>query len=371
MKSNTFRIGAAAALTMFSGAAAAQSSVTLYGTLDAFVYSRQLAGEGRVSRVDNGGLTTSNIGFRGTEDLGSGLFAAFDISSFLSLDNGLLARARADSAGVFARNAWVGLGSKDLGSVRLGRNVTPTFVNVLRFDPFSSSNFGAVLHTFVPSGGQPMLTVNGSVGVNASGAYAGADSAWSNSVAYVSPNVGGFVANVLVARDEGAAAPAAGDGTSASLVYSNGGLLLGASADRIKSSSSTLVRTKTDPAGAPYTVSGLRIHQFGAAYDFGPVKLQGQLIRANLQIAGGINDIRLNTTQLGATVPAGSGRVLVSWLQTAREQVGQNKQKRTTVSLGYDYDLSKRTDLYTVLMRDRATGLSGGTGFAFGIRHRF
>lgn len=46
-------------------------------------------------------------------------------------------------------------------------------------------------------------------------------------------------------------------------------------------------------------------------------------------------------------------------------------QRRTTITVGYDHDLSTRTDLYAVALEDRVTGLSRGIGWGAGIRNRF
>lgn len=75
---------------------------------------------------------------------------------------------------------------------------------------------------------------------------------------------------------------------------------------------------------------------------------------------------------LGATVPAGAGKFQASWAQTKRTgmAIGAD-QKRNTTAVGYDYDMSKRTDLYAVYMNDRITAQNSGNSFGVGIRHRF
>ncbi|MES2944405.1 MAG: porin [Pseudomonadota bacterium] len=362
---------AALALAATAGGAAAQSSVSIYGTIDAFAYTKELAGETKNQQVATGGMSTSNLSFRGSEDLGGGLSAAFDMSAYFQTDTGGAQRAAADTAGFWGKYAWVGLSSKDYGSIRMGRQTTPTFLNMLRFDPFGgSANFGILLHLYQPSGGQPLLTPNGTVGSNASGTYAGGDSAWNNTVAYLSPSAGGFSGMAMISAREGAAAPSAGGRKSVALFYSGGAFAAGLSADRIDNASGVLVRTKTDPTGAPYTVTGVRTVLGGMSYDLRVVKFFAQLNKSTMTVAA-VPEIGLTTTQLGAQVPFGSGRLLASWMHTKREQSGVAGKKRETLSVGYDYDLSKRSDLYVVLLNDKATGLSSGTGLAMGIRHRF
>ena len=68
----------------------------------------------------------------------------------------------------------------------------------------------------------------------------------------------------------------------------------------------------------------------------------------------------------------GAGKIMASWAETKRSgaAVGAD-QKRDTVAVGYDHDLSKRTDLYAVYMNDKITNQSSGNSFGVGIRHRF
>lgn len=65
-------------------------------------------------------------------------------------------------------------------------------------------------------------------------------------------------------------------------------------------------------------------------------------------------------------VPFGSGKFLAAWANTKMT----GGAKRDTVSLGYDYAFSKRSDLYAVVMHDKITSFSSGTSYAVGLRHR-
>ena len=67
----------------------------------------------------------------------------------------------------------------------------------------------------------------------------------------------------------------------------------------------------------------------------------------------------------------GAGRVMLTYVQTTKSETTLADVKRRTVGLGYDHTLSKRTDLYTVLLSDRLTGVSTGTTLVAGVRHRF
>lgn len=105
----------AAAASCLSAGAFAQSSVTIYGSLDAGVaYINNLNG-GSVSRLDQGTMQPDRIGFRGTEDLGGNLKAIFQLEAGFYTDSG----ATPNSSKLFNRYSTIGL-SGDFGAVTLG-----------------------------------------------------------------------------------------------------------------------------------------------------------------------------------------------------------------------------------------------------------
>lgn len=111
MKKTVLALAAIAA----SSAAFAQSSVTLYGVVDASFES--IKGDKSYTRVSSDNLNTTRLGFKGTEDLGGGLKANFNLESGVKTDTG----AFGDSARAFNRAAWVGVSSVDAGELRIGR----------------------------------------------------------------------------------------------------------------------------------------------------------------------------------------------------------------------------------------------------------
>jgi predicted porin len=342
--------------------ASASSSVSLYGVIDLAAYAKQLSGDLRLKTLQSGGMTTSRLGLAGTEDLGGGLRALFDISGFIRVDTGDSGRNATDP--FWARGAFVGLSSADLGMLRLGRIPTATFASELSFGAFlDSTNLNPyILHTFQPSGTQPMLTGNGTL-----------DSAWSNSVAYTLPALSGLPglsASVQVAAGEGATAGRRfggglsyrGDPFGASFTFDNvkrGTLNVGAP-----------TAAAATPARPLYTANEVQTFQGGAYYDFKLVKLMAQRSQTTFKNATPI-EIKLKTTALSATVPIGSGNFLVEYAQTDNSRTGAASLKRETLGIGYDHNLSKRTDLYAVALHDKVTRLATGTGLALGARHRF
>ena len=116
MKKTVLALAAIAA----SSAAFAQSSVTLYGVVDASVESVKGNAGGKsttFNRVSSDNLATSRVGFKGVEDLGGGLKAKFQLESAIKADTG----ANGNSTRFFDRAAWVGLASAEAGELRIGR----------------------------------------------------------------------------------------------------------------------------------------------------------------------------------------------------------------------------------------------------------
>jgi GBP family porin len=109
-------------LAGLSTATVAQSNVTVYGILDVNVSSSKADGAGANTAMSENSLATSRLGFRGTEDLGGGLKAEFQLESKLLPSTGVAGSGTTSSASsqLFNREAWVGLTSATLGSIRMG-----------------------------------------------------------------------------------------------------------------------------------------------------------------------------------------------------------------------------------------------------------
>lgn len=305
--------------------ASAQTSVTTYGLLDLSVGRTQAPGGAAANGVDSGKMTTSHIGFRGTEDLGGGLSAVFALEHFLRADTGAAGRFDADP--FWARNAFVGLAGS-FGSVNVGRLTTSLFVNTLLYSPFGDSfGFSPSIRHYFTSG-----TVTG-------------DSGWSDSLRYNSPRFGGASFSSHVAAGEGNG----GSNMGLSGQYARGALGLAAAWQKVEK-------------GA--TVADTTTWQLSGSYDLTLVKLFAQYGQVDNDTTG--NEFKI--TGLGATAPVGPlGRVMGQWGQIDPT----SGAKRTTVSLGYGYNLSKRTELYGVYMSDKLSGLSTGNSYGVGVRHRF
>ncbi len=336
-------LAAAIALGLgLASAAEAQSSVSLYGLMDMSAGRFQDAGTQKVWKADSGNMTTSFIGFKGTEDLGGGLKAQFQIEHFLRADVG--AAGRFDGDAFWARNAFIGLQGA-FGSTSLGRNTTPLFVSTLIFNAVGDS------FAFSPSIRQ-VLTPNTSLGMLP---FFG-DTGWSNSVAYNSPNYGGASFNLLANLGEGAAG-ATGKNLSGNMLYFGGPIAATAVWQQVKN-------------GAFGTPAGWRSQdtwQFGGSYDLQVARLFAQYTRVKTK-ASANTDTRIYG--FGATIPVGAGKVLAQY-GSARADLGATETTNKTLTVGYDYNLSKNTDVYAILMNDKVTAASTGNTIAAGIRLRY
>ena len=125
-----------AVLSAFASAASAQSSVVLYGIIDAntSAMTNQTATGAKKISMDTSGLSSGRWGFRGTEDLGNGLKANFNLESSLSVDTGV-------AGSLFDRNASVGL-SGDFGSFNAGRQTNLAYDTLTQVDPIGVAHVG-------------------------------------------------------------------------------------------------------------------------------------------------------------------------------------------------------------------------------------
>jgi len=130
-------------ISAYSVAGYAQTSVTLYGTLDEFItYQRSSSGKS-LTALGDGALYRSRFGMQGTEDLGSGYQVRFDLESGISAPTG----ASADSSRLFDRQAWVGLNTP-VGEFRFGRQNTAIFYAGPVIDYTGRATMGSIVNNF-------------------------------------------------------------------------------------------------------------------------------------------------------------------------------------------------------------------------------
>ncbi|WP_159916133.1 porin [Pantoea sp. 18069] len=382
---------ASAAALGAASSASAQSSVTVFGVVDAAVShfsntSRdprgptpadplyQNRGEIRTSTsmLRHSGTTTSRLGFRGTEDLGGGLAASFWLEAPVTNDDG-------NAAGLtFVRRSTVSL-SGPFGEIRLGRDYTPTFWNDSTFDPWAQIGAGAAL-------GLAAGNSSPGNGFAANGNYARS----SNSVGYfLPPKLGGIYGQAMYSFHESAVATSrAGRYVGGRLGYANGPLNIA-----VAYAESSL------PEGAFVgTVDQARIFNLGGAYNFGVATLSAAVSRTkyerdygNTPVAGRAPEVDMTGYLLAVTAPVGSHLIRAAYSRVDYDRHGAAGKPRTSkLAVGYVHNLSKRTALYATAARvNNRNGASlvvngapaiannatytarSSTGYDFGLRHSF
>jgi len=339
----------ALAAISFAGAAAAQSSVTLFGIVDA-AYGHVSAGGKSVNGISNSGINSSRLGFRGNEDLGGGMRANFWLEGQLQNDVG---NGNATGGGLdFRRQAWVGL-SGGFGEVQFGRQYTPTFWNLTIYDPFGTNGVAQSL--------TPSMMSNIGAGNNTNAVRA------SNMIHYILPAaMGGF---------RGQAMYSFGENTGGIKTNNYLGFRVGYGAGPL---SVDYAYGKTEGAT---DATDTKYNNVGASFDLGMVK--PMIVWAQEKTGSGA---RINAWELGLTAPMGQGELRAAY---SRYDVKNSSNDWNKLGLGYVYNLSKRTAMYAQYARVSNkgaqivavsnNGLSAGaaapggssTGYEFGVRHAF
>jgi len=348
----------AATLAAAAPPALAQSSVQLYGQVDEWIGATKLPGGQRAWNVGGGGMSTSYWGVKGAEDLGGGYKAVFTLESFFRAQNGHDGRFDGDT--FFARNAYVGIESP-YGTFTAGRLTTHLFVSTILFNAFVDS------YTFSPMVYQVFLGLGTFPGYTTDQGVVG-DSGWNNAVQYSTPNFGGLSGSVMYAFGN-RAGDAGQRKWSAQALYFHGPFAATAVYQYVNFNN-----TPGDLGAIPsngVTIVGLKsqgVAQIGMSYDLKYVKLYGQYMYTDNRsdFAGSWH---VNTAQGGFGVPLGVGTVMASYAYS-RDSGGLN-QTRNTAAIGYDYPLSKRTDLYAAYMYDHIDNQSSGDTFGVGVRAKF
>ena len=352
----------ALAVLAASGAAMAQSSVTLFGIVDTavgYVDNANAAGDS-VYGLSTSGNATSRLGFRGVEDLGGGLKAGFWLEGEIFGDDG-------NAAGFnFTRRSTVSL-MGGFGEVRMGRDLTPNYSKTISYDLFSQTGIGQFM-------GWRDWATNSDVGTTVSTADASNVRA-SNMISYFTPNFGGLTAGLGYGFDEQTTGKA-GRYVGGYVAYDNGPLSLAASYDQRDLLVNGLV------AGS--AVLDRDTFTLGGSYNLNVVKLNAIVQQSKYKALG--ESEKVNAYALGVSAPVGAGEVKLQYALYDNKII---ESKAHHISLGYVHNLSKRTAVYgTVSYMDnkddsnlglQAKNLSTGgpgrgesqTGVQVGIRHAF
>ena len=320
----------ALAVLAASGAAMAQSSVTLFGIVDA----GYAVGNGSISdktSLRNSGYNSSRLGFRGVEDLGGGMKAGFHLEGALSNDDGTPAGFN------FQRRSVVTLSGK-MGEVILGRDYTPQFWSETVYDPFGTNGVGTNI----------AFNKGGTTGVRSS-----------NGIGYKSPSMGGVALWAQTWNGENASTAAkTGSGNGFRITFDQGKF-------------SAAVASGTTTTGAGTEIKSTNV---GASYDLGVAKV---MALSTTDAATGQADAK--GTNIGALVPMAGGTFRVA-VSSSKKAAVETKQ----TAVGFVKPLSKRTDIYATYARvtnkgganvslgGAATAANGSSSaYDLGVKHSF
>lgn len=372
---------AAALLAGFAGVAQAETSVTLYGIIDTGIGYNKISGAkdggpvsngsriGMINGVQNG----SRWGLRGSEDLGDGLRAVFQLESGFDSGNG----KSGQSSRLFGRQATVGLASDSWGQLDFGRQTNIASKYFGSIDPFGAG-FGQA-----------------NIGTGFSAANT---QRYDNMVMYQTPSFSGFQFGIGYSfnADDNKTAETGfrtADNTRAittGLRYVNGPLNVALTYDQLN-------RSNVGKSGDVDTTP--RQYILGGSYDFEVVKLAlaasrtengwfaGPGVNGNSLLSKNIADNLTNSFQknfkansylVGLSAPiGGASNVFGSWQMVDPKgsfSDDNNLEKMNVFSAGYTYDLSKRTNLYAYGSYAKNYAFIDGlksTAVGVGLRHRF
>ena len=349
----------ALAVLAASGAAMAQSSVTLFGIVDTGVgyidnggneVAGSTAGQNKYGMTTSGNAT-SRLGFRGVEDLGGGLKAGFWLEGQIDGDDG-------NAAGFnFKRRSTLSL-MGGFGEVRLGRDLTPGYSKFISYDLFGQVGMGQFL------GWSSNL-----YGADVGGVRA------DNMLSYYTPNFGGFTAGVSYGFGEDTASSKTNRYVGGYVAFDNGPISVALAMDKNNGNLPTTPAVNVDRTQV----------SLGGSYDFGMLKASALVQQVEFEPTVGTGKVKVDNWALGLSAPVGPGTVKA---QYASYDLKDSSNEAQQLSVGYVYDLSKRTAVYgtvSFLKNKGASAVSLGgnglplggasgenqTGYQVGIRHAF
>lgn len=341
---NSIAIGALALSSIFASKevlAQQTDGVTLYGLIDAGItYVSNESGHSNL-KFDDGILVPNLLGIRGSENLGGGLHAVFNLVDQFSLGTG-----KTIQQGLFGRSAYVGISDDHWGTITLGNQSDFMFDSLLLCD--AANNIG-----FYGFRSGPFNKIN--IPINPP--YAGAFN-WdrmtgsqpiSNSVKYQSPNIGGFKFGALYAFGGVPGSLGSGNSVSIGVNYDSGPLGLAAAYTNIKYYN----------AGQPQV--GIRNWGIGAHYTIGATTLTGLVTT----VRNSFNGAAIAEAEAGINYQLAPEWVLVGGYMYMKGNAVLNNNHAHQIDMSVDYILSKRTMLYVQGIFQRAN--SGANALINGI----
>jgi predicted porin len=340
----------ALAVLAASGAAMAQSTVTMYGLADIFLAGVKNennaasvaagAGAGSITQtvLNSGAVNGSRWGMKGSEDLGGGLKANFQLESGFNIDSG----SAAQGGLLFGRQSWVGF-SGSFGAVKLGRMPTPYDDVNGNADGVFDSAVSAMPHVFRSYAGD----------------FTGYTIRTNNTIKFESANYSGFSGALSYALGENKTATVdAGSITALNLAYGAGPLAVSFAYQTEKANGSA-----TD----------VNFTRLNAGYNFGVATLKGAYGKAGN--VGAVSGADATEYQIAVDYPVSAALTLSANYAKSDDNTTLGEAQRKGFGLGAAYTLSKRTFLYGGYTTNTSTPKVGDDSkisiLAVGMQHRF
>lgn len=350
-----FTLAAMAALSLACGVASAQSTATVYGTIDIGLLTQNNAPAGGSStQLASGGLSPNYWGFRGSEDLGGGLKVNFNLESQFNSDTG------ASIGPLFRRQANIGFSSPSMGNLTLGNQFSPAVLAFGLTDPRGiRENFSGLFPWVYNSGILAGPNSNSEVGVFLRNAIA-----YSNTVGPVNLALGYSLAENSATGPSGGAVLALGASYSGPLVLS-------------------AAYQQTDRANTSETLSTMS--SLGGGYTMGALTAKLNYLRATNKDALLKETSKVEVIGLGLDWKTAANNTVLAAAYYGKDK-NNGANKTTSLILSDEYALSKRTTLYATLAFVDAdtkaslltTVVAGGTAagshttlFNMGVKHSF
>lgn len=344
-------------LALAGSGAMAQTSITLYGVTD--LYLGFASGTTTQQRINEGGHVASQIGFKGSEDLGGGLSAVFQLEAGVSTDTGagniLATGVTAAGSFGFTRQAYAGL-SGSWGQLLMGRQYTPIFRNTWRVDPFGNNS------VFSPA---ILWAQTDSLGTSFSPWAARAE----NAIAYFSPTTNAIQGSLMYGPGE-VPGNSSGHYYGGSISYVAPTFLVGYGYQQ---------KNQGSPVAIVANPVVTKAHALSFSYEPGPWRVGGTWGYQQSDAAG---TPKATLMMLYGSVNVGNGQLMAG---VGRRDVANSANDQTSFTLGYNYDLSKRTVLYARYQRISNSGAGlvslgtipittpgdSGSLIGFGVMHKF
>lgn len=298
-------------------AAHAQGQPTIYGIVDACL-TRSNVGDGHVTRVGSGCQSGSRLGFRGTEDLGGGLTAGFQLENGFNVDDGTFGQG----GRMFGRKAIISLASTDWGTLEIGRDYAPTFYALAQIDP-TAFGIGTISSTMWTGSNATTIARN------------------DNAINYISPSLGPITVRVQYSfGEQQAPAPFGSRSTvGANIIYRSGAWLASAAHARHANATDTGNDVATT-AGLSYTAGELTL---SGAFQAGSWKGSRTAVAPSSGSSIFSRDYR--SYMLGASYQVQPLlRTLISIKRYDDRTTSNFDAQQATVTA--IYNLSKRTEIY-------------------------